>query len=316
MSLRLKKLKIERLFGQKNIELDFKEVNVLVGKNGLGKTTVLKILNALLTGDINCHELTLCEKAALTFNTGEIISFINNDEVAISKYLDKLLEDFDIKGEISHLNIISEVVNKINKKKGAIHHDIITYSNDSLMEKLSKEVNVCYISTLNMSANAHQEITKSDGRTKNILDWELDDDLKKLMQIKDSSQAKKFETVMTLLLTDSGKYVKIINNESVNFYDNKSNRLIALENLSSGERQIIYILTKIANTQGKPTFLLMDEPEISLHLNWQEKLIDNILEINNQCQIMVVTHSPAIIMDGYMDSYVDIKQITTEMLSG
>ncbi|OKP03673.1 AAA family ATPase [Xenorhabdus eapokensis] len=84
----------------------------------------------------------------------------------------------------------------------------------------------------------------------------------------------------------------------------------------SGERQLIYILVKIANTQGRPIFLLMDEPDISLHLNWQVMLIENILEINNQCQIVVVTHSPAIIMDGYMDSYVDIKDEATTSEGG
>ena len=55
----------------------------------------------------------------------------------------------------------------------------------------------------------------------------------------------------------------------------------------------------------------MDEPEISLHLNWQEKLILTIKELNPWCQIIIVTHSPAIVMDGFMDCYVDMNEISS-----
>ncbi|ENE00249.1 AAA ATPase domain protein [Escherichia coli P0304799.3] len=55
----------------------------------------------------------------------------------------------------------------------------------------------------------------------------------------------------------------------------------------------------------------MDEPEISLHLNWQEKLISTIKELNPWCQIIIVTHSPAIVMDGFMDCYVDMNEISS-----
>ncbi|MFO6427886.1 AAA family ATPase [Escherichia coli] len=50
-NIKLKRLEITRLFGYKDICIDFKDVTVLVGKNGLGKTTILKILNSLLTID-------------------------------------------------------------------------------------------------------------------------------------------------------------------------------------------------------------------------------------------------------------------------
>jgi predicted ATP-dependent endonuclease of OLD family len=87
---------------------------------------------------------------------------------------------------------------------------------------------------------------------------------------------------------------------------------LPVSKLSSGERQLLYIMAKVANTKNSPAFLLMDEPEISLHLNWQEKLLDSIKTLNPNCQIVVVTHSPAIIMDGYMDSYIDMENIVVE----
>ncbi|MBP0691055.1 ATP-binding protein, partial [Klebsiella pneumoniae] len=89
-----------------------------------------------------------------------------------------------------------------------------------------------------------------------------------------------------------------------------------LSNLSSGERQVIYIMLKAANTSKEETVLLMDEPEISLHLTWQEKLINSILYVNEKCQLIIVTHSPAIVMKGWMGAFVDIKNIQEETING
>ena len=55
----------------------------------------------------------------------------------------------------------------------------------------------------------------------------------------------------------------------------------------------------------------MDEPEISLHLEWQEKLLTEILKVNKDCQLIIVTHSPAMVMNGWIDSYIDIDNICT-----
>ena len=57
------------------------------------------------------------------------------------------------------------------------------------------------------------------------------------------------------------------------------------------------------------SLILMDEPEISLHLSWQEKLLDEITRVNESSQIIVVTHSPAILMNGWFDCLTDIKDI-------
>ena len=87
------------------------------------------------------------------------------------------------------------------------------------------------------------------------------------------------------------------------------NEKLSFVNLSSGERQIIYTLLKVAIATKNNALILMDEPEISLHLSWQEKLITQIRTINPDSQLIIVTHSPAIVMNGWLDSFVDIQDI-------
>jgi predicted ATPase len=82
--------------------------------------------------------------------------------------------------------------------------------------------------------------------------------------------------------------------------------------LSSGEKQILVILLTALVQENRPGVMLMDEPEISLHIEWQQRLITLVRTINPNTQIILCTHSPAIIMDGWMDAVTEIEDITSK----
>ena len=84
---------------------------------------------------------------------------------------------------------------------------------------------------------------------------------------------------------------------------------IQLEQLSSGEKQVLLILTTVFLQEEKPNILLMDEPEISLHISWQDKLIEMIRKLNPNCQLILTTHSPNIFADGWEDKIVFIEDL-------
>lgn len=79
--------------------------------------------------------------------------------------------------------------------------------------------------------------------------------------------------------------------------------------LSSGEKQMLIILLTVLVENREPYVLLMDEPEISLHIEWQQSLIGLVLDLNPQIQIILSTHSPAVIMDGWADCVTDVEDI-------
>lgn len=83
-----------------------------------------------------------------------------------------------------------------------------------------------------------------------------------------------------------------------------------LRKLSSGEKHMLCILITVLLQDNKPTVLFMDEPEASLHMEWQQKLINVIRRLNPNVQIILTTHSPAIIMDGWMDHVTEVSDIT------
>lgn len=85
--------------------------------------------------------------------------------------------------------------------------------------------------------------------------------------------------------------------------------IIQLEDLSSGEKQYLLILFRVFLQEEIPTLLLMDEPEISLDIDWQFQLLNVIRELNPNCQIIISTHSPGIFGDGWGDRVVYMDDI-------
>jgi predicted ATP-binding protein involved in virulence len=72
-----------------------------------------------------------------------------------------------------------------------------------------------------------------------------------------------------------------------------------IHSLSSGEQQLVVILTHIAFNPAAQAanVLIIDEPELSLHVVWQEFFVDAIREVNPNLQLILATHSPSIVLD-------------------
>lgn len=70
-----------------------------------------------------------------------------------------------------------------------------------------------------------------------------------------------------------------------------------IESLSSGERQLLVIFAHafFNKHSDRSNVFIIDEPELSLHLRWQEKFANTILEISPQTQFVMATHSPEIV---------------------
>jgi len=70
-----------------------------------------------------------------------------------------------------------------------------------------------------------------------------------------------------------------------------------IEALSSGERQLLVIFAHayFNRYSDKSTVFIIDEPELSLHLGWQEKFAETIFSISPESQFILATHSPEIV---------------------
>lgn len=104
-------------------------------------------------------------------------------------------------------------------------------------------------------------------------------------------------TVNGFIQSNSTNKEIAINNEGVLYLKTPQGNKIDIQSLSSGEKQIITFFAYLVF--GLPTtnqsIFIVDEPELSLHLNWQRKFVDSIVAINKNVQLIFATHAPEMI---------------------
>jgi ABC-type glutathione transport system ATPase component len=122
------------------------------------------------------------------------------------------------------------------------------------------------------------------------------------------SKAKsRFQDMVDDLFAETGK--KIVRTENEIRFSQIGETLVPYQ-LSSGEKQMLAILLTVLVEDEQPYVLFMDEPEVSLHIEWQKRLIELIVELNPNVQIILTTHSPAVIMNGWIDKVTEVTDIT------
>ncbi|MCR5680082.1 MAG: AAA family ATPase [Prevotella sp.] len=122
-----------------------------------------------------------------------------------------------------------------------------------------------------------------------------------------SQKKTRFQDIVDELFADTGK--KIVRTENEIRFSQIGEVLLPYQ-LSSGEKQMLAILLTVLVEDDQPYVLFMDEPEVSLHIEWQKRLIDLCLELNPHVQIILTTHSPAVIMNGWVDAVTEVTDIT------
>ena len=124
-----------------------------------------------------------------------------------------------------------------------------------------------------------------------------------------SAPKTRFQDLMDELFSETGKSIIRKSNE-IQFVQDGD--ILTPYQLSSGEKQMLVILLTVLVQDNEHCTLFMDEPEISLHVEWQQKLISLIRKLNPNVQIVLTTHSPAVIMNGWVDSVTEVSDITTK----
>ena len=98
----------------------------------------------------------------------------------------------------------------------------------------------------------------------------------------------------------------IINEKNELIAETQSGKQLALITLSSGEKQLLIILGQSLLQESRVHIYIADEPELSLHVEWQEKLVNSLKSVNPMSQIIFATHSPDIVGE-YENSVIKIE---------
>lgn len=116
-------------------------------------------------------------------------------------------------------------------------------------------------------------------------------------------------SVIDEMFAETGKKVEISKDSTSQLVFRQGERFLNVENLSAGEKQLLLLLLTVFLQDKKSAVLFADEPEVSLHIGWQQVLIDNLIRLNPNCQFIIATHSPSIISRGWGDKVIQMDSI-------
>jgi predicted ATPase len=280
-------LKVERLWGEAN-EIDWQlnpDVNILTGINGSGKSTLLRLFYDAFQNDFTYFEGTdVFEKLTIELNETKT-EFLGKTRLAIknklaeewdfSNYSNSLAADFYGELEVVYINTFDSLLADFDNKKQGKSERIKT-SLDLLLYAKGVEY-VKYLKQLEAKFRHENDATTYDAKNR-------------FLQILNDS------------FSATNKQIKEKEDISSFYFEKKTTgKVLSPFQFSAGEKQFFYLLLSALIQNNKPTIFLLDEPEISLHPEWQLNLIRYIRELNPNAMVIAATHSPEILINGWSD---------------
>lgn len=197
----------------------------------------------------------------------------------------------------------------------------IIFDGKKFTKKLSEEIlrNVNYVNTFDIPASrktARSVLTdqldsilhQRDKSVYSFSDYRLEVLMSDSFLVKKAqSRIKKLYDIIDDLFEPSGKRINREAKTEINFL--KEGKELTIDYLSSGEKQLLILLFTVFLLDDKKSILLMDEPEISLHISWQNRLIDILRQLNSNCQLILTTHAPSIFGQGWGDKVIFMDDI-------
>lgn len=114
-----------------------------------------------------------------------------------------------------------------------------------------------------------------------------------------TEKSERYLDVLERFLDDSGKKIEFSEKGYILITLKQDGIKIPISSFSSGEAQIFVILTHLFfNPRAeRNNVFIIDEPELSLHVQWQELFVESVIKANPNVQYIMATHSPSIILD-------------------
>ena len=309
--MKIKNLHIEEYNGLENLDINFEsegkvlDLIVLAGINGSGKTRVLESIRywfEMFRSKAVNVELFYEE------NEREVLESLMNSEglTEIEKEMQKEIEYTDCLRNIKFYNYDY----RHNKTENRNYNSKIISKS---FEKLKIFPKLIYVPTeINFEEiKKAQTNLKKEYRFINIVDSYEIKDIPSYIATRISKVANEEENltmgqvrkkvfaeingIFEILELDV-KLSEISKDEnSMPIFTDSSRKKFGINELSSGEKQLFLRTLAIKMLEPENSIIMIDEPELSLHPKWQQKIVDVYRKIGRNNQIILATHSPHIL---------------------
>jgi predicted ATP-binding protein involved in virulence len=259
-----------------------------IQKQGIRNEHILSLLNSINVYLIKAQRLIRQNLIDRRINQEREGSFVNT----IEEYAKELASLINQKRQEAYLitqNLDSSFPKRLIECKDEFDEDEFKTRFNNLIEKQTKLQKYGF-------STSKPELTNYDKQNAKVLSVYLKDSEQKT-QVYDNLLLK-IELFVNILNEKRFTFKTIgINRDKGFVFTSSAGKEIDLTDLSSGEQHEVVLLYELLFRTKSNTLILIDEPEISLHVTWQKAFIDDLLKIAKlqNISVLVATHSPQII---------------------
>lgn len=307
----LTKIRIQQLFNLYDYDIDLTNsdgsmVKFITAPNGYGKTTLLDFIEAAMRQSYDKMFIIPFKLFELFYNeTGSNVEY---------RYV---VERNDEKSAVSYTDIPQQVVKRLDVylKKIAENEEkpIEQFSvkqeptGKTIIEGSTENIQMFYTTHTHFYLNDHRTLSmKMDvvDETSMLGSWKTDaypDEMKTILSspVKSQEYADRIAAFRDIInrCDFANKHLEINPRYGFRFKaDDELQSILTLDQLSSGEKQMVIQVYELLFRAQSGTLVMIDEPELSLHMMWQMNYLKNLSEISQLrgFQCIVATHSPQI----------------------
>ena len=290
--MKIKNLHIKEFKGLRDISINFEkndkplDLVVLAGSNGSGKTRILESILDYFQKIVNHIEHIENENVAGVF--------FETDEQSCLK------EGYDS-------NMLYLILNYYNDENNVERGRKVVEENLKVFPK------IIYVPTETnfQKVEIASPMLVREYKFLNIVDTELIKDVPsyiatKIIEMANDQEDTPMQEIRTAVFKEINEIFEILdldikisgiskNAKSIPIFTNSSGDKFDINELSSGEKQLFLRTLAIRMLNPENSIILIDEPELSLHPKWQQRIVDVYRKIGKNNQIIIATHSPHIL---------------------
>jgi predicted ATP-binding protein involved in virulence len=307
----IKKIEIKDYFGRGNFEWNLDPVvNILGGKNGSGKSSLFKLCYSLLANEKMGKSLVeelkkIFKEAVLTLSNGWTITW---QPEMVTNFV--VLNLDGQKPEM--LRSVSVIKDERGQKKqfSDLQNLIQAYMINSFEQHLDKAIQY-WQQPKSISLNNPTMLDLMIYDQINLRNLKFSSAMENYIESSEIADQKRREyaSIYTKTYSVLEHFLKEYDKPFKSSFEfSKNGNKFGYEHLSMGEKQILLLLLMVGNVNQEACVFFMDEPDLSMHIDWKEILVKELHELNPNMQIILSTHAPSVIT-GWKDRVEEVSHL-------